>query len=74
MADAADFERRRRALATDAFTSPGKASRELGLSRRWLHDAVARGEVDAYRFGARTRVKVADVRRWLEQHRQPPRR
>jgi excisionase family DNA binding protein len=72
MADAADFERRRRALATDAFTSPGKASRDLGLGRRWLREAVARGEVDAYQFGARTRVKVADVRRWLEAHRRRP--
>jgi len=63
----------RRALRGDAFTGVTRASRDLGISERWLRDAIARGEVPTYRLGSRARVKVADVRRWLETRRTPPR-
>src|SRR5262245_57630726 len=56
----------RRALRTDVFTGIGKAARALGLGPRTVRQAVERGELPAYVFGQRKRVKVADVRRWVE--------
>jgi excisionase family DNA binding protein len=61
---------RRRALTQDAFTGISKASRDLGLGERTLRQAVTSGELPSYVFHQRARLKVADVRRWIEQHRQ----
>ena len=69
---AAEIGPARRALTGDSFTSVGKAARDLGLAERTVRQAVAGGEFPAYVFGQRARLKIADVRRWVEAHRRRP--
>jgi len=63
----------RRALRSDVFTGIGKVARDLGIGERVVRQAVARGDLPTYVFGQRKRVKVADVRPWLESCREPRR-
>ena len=56
-------------VARDRFTGLTKAARDLGLARRTLRRAVDHGELPTYVFGQRARIKVADLRAWLEAHR-----
>lgn len=63
----------RRALRHDAFTGVTKAARDLGIGERLVRAAMERGDLPTYRFGARARLKVADVRAWIERHREPRR-
>jgi excisionase family DNA binding protein len=62
------------ALARDRFTGITKAARDLGLAERTVRGAVAAGQIEAYVFGQRARIKVADVRAWLDRCRRAPRR
>jgi excisionase family DNA binding protein len=62
----------RRALRGDAFTSVGKAARDLGLGERTVRHAIATGALPTYVFGRRARLKVADVRAWVEANRRRP--
>ena len=64
----------RRALRGDAFVGPTQVARELGLGRRTVRAAIQTGALPSYTFGARAKVRVTDVRAWVEAHRQPPRR
>lgn len=63
------IDRRLEALATDRMTGITKASRDLGLGERTLRAAVSSGELPAYVFGRRQRLKLRDIRTWLERHR-----
>jgi excisionase family DNA binding protein len=63
----------RRALRGDAFTGISRAARDLGLGERTLRQAVTSGALPTYVFGQRKRLKVADVRAWLERCREPRR-
>jgi excisionase family DNA binding protein len=56
-------------VSRDRFTGVSKAARDLGLSKHVLRRAVRRGELETYVFGQRARIKVADLRAWVEQHR-----
>jgi excisionase family DNA binding protein len=56
-------------VTRDRFTGISKAARDLGLSKHVLRGAVRRGELETYVFGQRARIKVADLRAWLETHR-----
>jgi excisionase family DNA binding protein len=58
-----------RPVARDRFIGLTKAARDLGLGKRTLRAAVDRGELTTYVFGQRARVKVSDLRSWLEAHR-----
>jgi excisionase family DNA binding protein len=62
----------RRALTGDSFTSVGKAARDLGLAERTVRRACDAGQIDTYVFGQRARIKVADVRAWIERCRRRP--
>ena len=57
------------ALARDRFTGVTKAARDLGIAERTVRAASATGELPTYVFGVHRRVKVVDVRAWLERHR-----
>jgi excisionase family DNA binding protein len=65
-------ELRRPALTAESFTGITKAARDLGLGVRTLRQAVERGELPAYVFGQRARLKVSDVLAWIEAHRRRP--
>jgi excisionase family DNA binding protein len=69
---AADEDARRRALALDRLTGITKASRDLGIGPRTLRKAIAAGEIPSYRIGARMRLRLVDIRGWLEAHRRRP--
>jgi len=56
-------------IARDRMVGLTKVARDLGLGRATLRQAVARGELATYVFGQRQRVRVADVRAWVEAHR-----
>jgi excisionase family DNA binding protein len=60
------------ALTRDRFTGIGKAARDLGLAPRTVRSAVAAGQIDAFVFGQRARIRVADVRAWIERCRRAP--
>ncbi len=59
----------RPSVARDRFVGLTKAARDLGLGKRTLRGAVDRGELATYVFGQRARVKVSDLRAWIETHR-----
>jgi len=59
-------------LGGDSFTSVGKAARDLRLGARTLRQAIQSGELPTYVFGKGARLKVADVRAWIEAHRRRP--
>jgi hypothetical protein len=50
------------------FTGIGKAAWNLGLGQHVVRLGVARGDLPTV-FGQRKRVKVSDVRAWIESHR-----
>jgi excisionase family DNA binding protein len=56
-------------IARDRMIGLTKAARDLGLRQSTLRRAVDRGELATYVFGQRARVKVADLRTWVEAHR-----
>jgi excisionase family DNA binding protein len=57
------------ALARDRFTGVTKAARDLGLAERTIRTAIATGELPTYVFGVQNRLRIVDVRAWLERHR-----
>ena len=59
----------RRALRGDSLTGVTRAARDLGLGQRTVRQAIAAGELPTYVFGQHRRLKVADVRAWIERHR-----
>lgn len=60
-------------LGRDRFTGVTKAARDLGLREDTLRRACASGQLPTYVFGQRVRVRVTDVRAWIETHRRSPR-
>jgi excisionase family DNA binding protein len=56
------------ALARERFTGITKAARDLGVAERTVRRAIETGDVPTYVLapGGRARIKVADVRAWLE--------
>jgi excisionase family DNA binding protein len=46
-----------------------KAARDLGLAERTIRAAIEQGEIPYYVFGTQRRLKIADVRTWIERHR-----
>jgi excisionase family DNA binding protein len=50
-----------------------KAAKDIGIGERVVRQAMQRGDLPVYRFGARARLKVRDVRAWLETRREPRR-
>ena len=56
-------------VARDRFIGVYRAARDLGLAHRTLRSAIQRGELATYVFGQRARVKVADLRAWIETRR-----
>jgi excisionase family DNA binding protein len=61
------------ALARERFTGVTKVARDLGLGERTIRNAVERGDLPSYVFGQRVRIRVVDVRGWLDRCRQRPR-
>jgi excisionase family DNA binding protein len=59
----------RRALAQDSFTGVTKAARDLGLSERTIRRAISAGELPSFVFSRQVRLRVVDVRVWIERHR-----
>ena len=59
----------RRSLRGDSFTGVTRVARDLGLNEKMIRRAVTAGELPSYVFGVQRRVKVSDVRAWLERHR-----
>src|SRR5262245_56825711 len=61
----------RLSLGHETLVGITRASKALGLSERVLRAAVRNGELAAYALppGLRARVKISDLRRWLEMHR-----
>jgi excisionase family DNA binding protein len=57
------------ALTRDRFTGVTKAARDLGLGQRTVRAAIAAGELPTYVFGVQRRLRIVDVRAWLERHR-----
>jgi len=57
------------ALARDRFTGVTKAARDLGLGERTVRAAIATGELPVYVFSRQARLRIVDVRAWLERHR-----
>jgi excisionase family DNA binding protein len=57
-------------VSRDRMIGLTKAARDLGLAHRTLRRAVSSGELPTYVFGQRARVKVTDLRAWIERHRQ----
>ena len=47
------------------------AARETGITRKRLRSAISYGALPAYQVGAWLRVRLADIDRWLEDHRYP---
>jgi excisionase family DNA binding protein len=62
-----------RALKSDRFVGLGRVARELGLGLRTVQRAADAGVLPTYRLGVRRKVRVADVRRWIETCRVPRR-
>ena len=71
MAD--EFEARRAALRRDALVGLGQVARELGIGVRQVQRAADSGALPTFRVGARRKVRVIDVRGWLESCREPRR-
>jgi excisionase family DNA binding protein len=40
----------------------------LGMSPRWVHERVRRGEIPHYKFGRSLRFDLEEVRRWRVQY------
>jgi excisionase family DNA binding protein len=59
----------RRALRGDSLVGVTQVARELGLGRRTVRRAITTGELPSYAFGHRQKLRVADVRCWIEKHR-----
>jgi excisionase family DNA binding protein len=57
------------ALSRERFTGVTKCARDLGLAERTVRAAIAAGELPTYVFGAQRRLRIVDVRAWLEKHR-----
>jgi len=57
------------ALSRDRFSGVTKVARDLGLAERTVRAAIAAGELPTYVFGVQRRLRIADVRAWLERHR-----
>lgn len=70
---AAELGPGRRALVTECMVGVTKAARDLGVGEKTLRRAIATGELPTHVFGRRHRLKVTDVRAWIDAHRQPPR-
>ena len=47
------------------------AAHETGITRKRLRAAINYGSLPAYQVGAWLRVRLADIDRWLEDHRYP---
>ena len=47
------------------------AARETGITRKRLRAAISAGTLPAYQVGAWLRIRLADIDRWLEDHRYP---
>jgi len=62
----------RKALRGDSLTGICRASRDLGIAERWLRQAVRSGELPVYRLNVQVRLRVSDIRRWLESRRMRP--
>jgi len=57
------------ALARDRLTGVTKVARDLGIAERTVRAAIAAGELPVYVLNRQTRLRVVDVRAWLEKHR-----
>jgi excisionase family DNA binding protein len=44
----------------------------LGMSLRWVHERVRRGEIPYYKFGRALRFDPEEIRRWRTQYRNTP--
>jgi excisionase family DNA binding protein len=75
MGGMADDERemRRGTLRRDTLVGLGQVARQLGLGVRTVRQAADAGALPTYRLGVRRKVKVADVRAWIESCREPRR-
>jgi excisionase family DNA binding protein len=62
----------RRALRGEAMTGVCRAARDLGLSERTVRAAIRAGELPVYVFSRQARLRIVDVRNWLERHRVKP--
>ncbi len=62
----------RRSLRGESLTGVTRAARDLGIAERWFRQAIAAGELPTYVFGQQRRLKISDVRCWLERHRVKP--
>jgi excisionase family DNA binding protein len=59
----------RKALRGDSLVGVSRVARELGLSKRTVRRAITTGELATYVFGQRKKLRVTDVRSWVEAHR-----
>jgi excisionase family DNA binding protein len=59
----------RRSLWGESFTGVTRCAKQLGLSERTIRAAIRDGSLPIYRFGMQARLKVSDVRLWIERHR-----
>jgi excisionase family DNA binding protein len=49
----------------EVLLSPAQVAQICGLSRRAVYDAIARGELEAFRICARLRISSAALADWL---------
>lgn len=58
---------------TEVLLSPAEVAQICGLSRRAVYDAIARGELKAFRICTRLRISRAALADWLRRSAVPPR-
>jgi excisionase family DNA binding protein len=63
-------ERCRNCVAPPVFATQPEVARRTGLSRHEIREAVKAGELTLYKFRGWPRLKISEVREWMESKRQ----
>lgn len=58
-------------LAEPQLRSIEEAAVMLGVSKRWLEDALARGDLPSVRLGRRRLLRAGDIAAFIEAHLEP---
>jgi excisionase family DNA binding protein len=58
--------------ATAGLLDVEGAAKFLGVSKSWVYQAAARGELPAYRVGRKVRFTLELLRSWLEKQKTKP--
>lgn len=56
------------------YMSVAEAAAYLGVSRDWVYEKAAAGDLPSYKFGGHRRFRKAELDAWVEAHRSGPER